>query len=664
MINTSSTLAAPPTLSSYAAFLRSEKLEDFVRFQLEQSENLDIPVLKLLDSVPIEQIIEYGRQSAKELFTCFENNTHDLFIENSVRRILNDEVPGISKGDVRAEDITMMNLLRRKALFHFLPEFVSDHRLAIGIVTEIATFFGRLETRMINTFLEIFRNSLKEEFYFKKKITNTTPGILYVLELDSFNVIYTNERALNFLGYSQDDLIQMGKNLFSQVIFKEDLPVVTGKKKLFENASDNDVIVLEFRLTARDGSTKWVRNYESIFKRDEQGVPTQVIGIALDINDEKNISRELSLREQQLIESDKLYKQAQSLTHIGNYSWELKTGKVYWSDELYRIYELEPGQSSMSYSRLNTFTHPHDKERADLTIQEALESKTPFDFHYRIILKDERVKILHAKGEIELDEYGEASTVIGTIQDVSEMQTLVERLQESNTSLEEFAYIASHDLQEPLRKISTFGDRLMTQMEKLNPEGQKFLRKIVESSVRMQQMINDLLSVSVISNERTFSHVNLNDILEEVLINLEHKIEEKKAIISYEQLPETFVIPSQFRQLFQNLISNSLKFSRPGVPLKIDITHSYTNKLPEQYSRNKKPGKYLAIEVKDNGIGINNAYAEKIFTIFQRLHGKHEYEGTGIGLAICKKIVEHHGGVIRANGMLDVGTTFTIIIPA
>lgn len=664
MINTSSTLAAQPSLSSYAAFLKSEKLEEFVRFQLEQSENLEIPVLKLLNSVSLDKIMEYGRQSAKELFTCFENNTHDLFIENSVNRILNEEIPGISKGEIKAEDITMMNLLRRKALFHFLPEFVLDQRVAIGIVTEIATFFSRLETRMINTFLELFRNSLNEEFYFKKKLTNTTPGILYVLELDSFNVVYTNERALNFLGYSQDDLIKMGKHLFSHVICKDDLAIVSGKKQLFQNASDNDVIVLEFRLIARDGSTKWVRNYESIFKRDEQGVPTQVIGIALDINDEKNISQELSVREQQLIESEKLYKQAQALTHIGNYSWELNSGKVYWSDELYRIYELEPGQSVMSYTRLNTFTHPHDKDRADLTIREALENKSPFEFHYRIILKNEKVKILHIKGEISVDAQGDAFAVVGTIQDVTEMQTLLEELQESNTSLEEFAYIASHDLQEPLRKISTFGDRLTSQIENLNPEGQKFLRKIVESSVRMQQMINDLLSVSVISNERTFSHVNLNNILEEVIINLEHKIDEKKAEINYEQLPDTYVIPSQFRQLFQNLISNSLKFSRPGVPLKINITHSYTNKLPEQYSRNKKPGNYLVIEVTDNGIGINNAYAEKIFTIFQRLHGKHEYEGTGIGLAICKKIVEHHGGVIRANGMLDVGTTFTIIIPA
>ncbi|MGZ5253958.1 MAG: sensor histidine kinase [Flavitalea sp.] len=663
MINTSSTLA-DPSLSTYAAFLRSEKLEEFVRFQLEQSANLEIPVLKLLNSESIEKIIEYGRQSAKELLTCFENNAQELFIEKSVNRILNDEIPGISKGEIKAEDITMMNLLRRKALFHFLPQFVSDQHLAIKIVTEIATFFSRLETRMINTFLEIFRDSLKEEFYFKQKLTNTTPGILYVLELDSFNVIYTNERAINFLGYTQDDLIKMGKHLFYHVIYKEDLKIVSGKKKLFEHASDNDVVVLEFRLIARDGSAKWIRNYESIFKRNEQGVPTQVIGIAIDINDEKNISQKLSIREQQLVESEKLYKQAQSLTHIGNYSWELKTGKVYWSEELYRIYELEPGQSSLSYNRLNTFTHPHDKERTDLTIREAIVNKNPFDFHYRIVLKNDKVKILHAKGEISVGENGEADAVLGTIQDVTELQILLKKLQESNESLEEFAYIASHDLQEPLRKISTFGDRLTTQIDNLNPEGQRFLKKIVESSVRMQQMINDLLSVSVISNENTFSHVNLNSLLEEVLMNLEHKIEEKKAAIHYELLPETYVIPSQFRQLFQNLISNSLKFSRPGVPLEIYITHNYTDKLPEHYSRTNKPGKYLVIEVRDNGIGINNAYAEKIFAIFQRLHGKHEYEGTGIGLAICKKIVEHHGGVIRANGMLDVGTTFTIIIPA
>jgi signal transduction histidine kinase len=238
-------------------------------------------------------------------------------------------------------------------------------------------------------------------------------------------------------------------------------------------------------------------------------------------------------------------------------------------------------------------------------------------------------------------------------------------LEQSNASLEEFAYVASHDLKEPLRKISTFGDRLInTHGDRLTGDGRIYLNKIVDASQRMQTMINDLLSISLISGDRSFQTYSLQAILEDAKQALEYKIENKGAFIKGDGLPDANIIPSQFRHLFQNLLSNSLKFIPPGRQPVVHVTAQTV--LPEQVAEYgvAKASRYLKIEISDNGIGFEEEYSGKIFQIFQRLHGKAEYEGTGIGLAICKKIVEHHGGVIYASGKVDAGAVFTIILPA
>jgi PAS domain S-box-containing protein len=236
-------------------------------------------------------------------------------------------------------------------------------------------------------------------------------------------------------------------------------------------------------------------------------------------------------------------------------------------------------------------------------------------------------------------------------------------LEQSNASLEEFAYVASHDLKEPLRKISTFGDRLInTQLEKLSDDGKIYLKKIVDASQRMQVMINDLLSISMISGDRAFTQYSLQTVLDEVLQTLEYKIEQKNAVIEADPLPEARIVPSQFRQLFQNLISNSLKFVREEVQPHITIRYRYVSSAEVEHLNTAT--QYLKLEFSDNGIGFDEEYAGKIFAIFQRLHGRSEYEGTGIGLAICKKIVEHHGGIIYANAKAGEGATFTVILPA
>jgi light-regulated signal transduction histidine kinase (bacteriophytochrome) len=240
------------------------------------------------------------------------------------------------------------------------------------------------------------------------------------------------------------------------------------------------------------------------------------------------------------------------------------------------------------------------------------------------------------------------------------------QLKATNEELDRFAYVASHDLQEPLRKIMIFGDRLANKYnEVLDDDAKEYLERMRKASERMQLLINNILDFSKFSAaSQSFEQTSLNRLIEEVLSDLEIEIERKKAIITVDELPSLCVIPGQFRQLIQNLLSNSLKFSKRDVIPQINLT-SETVK-GEELAGN--PGinvndDYCRIHVEDNGIGFDEEYAERIFVIFQRLHSNHLFEGTGIGLSICKKIVEKHNGLISATSTLDKGSIFSIVLP-
>ncbi|MEO6131621.1 MAG: ATP-binding protein [Saprospiraceae bacterium] len=238
-------------------------------------------------------------------------------------------------------------------------------------------------------------------------------------------------------------------------------------------------------------------------------------------------------------------------------------------------------------------------------------------------------------------------------------------LEKINRELQSFAYISSHDLQEPLRKIQTFSSRIQEkEFHLLTETGKDSFKRIQNAANRMQALIDDLLTYSrTKTGERKFETVHLQHIVDDVTEDLKEEIEKKKAIIEVEDLCEVDVIPFQFRQLMYNLISNSLKFSRDNHPPRIQIKSNHQNPIATGNGLSHPPA-YHHISITDNGIGFEPQYQNKIFEVFQRLHGKTEYAGTGIGLAIVKKIVENHNGHISATGELHKGATFDIYIPS
>ena len=239
-------------------------------------------------------------------------------------------------------------------------------------------------------------------------------------------------------------------------------------------------------------------------------------------------------------------------------------------------------------------------------------------------------------------------------------------LVKSNAELASFAYIASHDLQEPLRKIQIFSDRILEkELSSLSENGQDHFLRMKAAAKRMQTLIEDLLMYSrTNARQQKLEPTDLNKIVDEIKEDLQDELQLKDAVLKTDHMCEAKVIPFQFRQLLYNLISNSLKFSKPKSPPIIRIRSEIAKGEEFQVAKLTREQKYCHISVADNGIGFEPQYNEKIFELFQRLHDKTEYSGTGIGLAIVKKIVENHNGVITANSKLNQGTTFDIYIPA
>ena len=252
------------------------------------------------------------------------------------------------------------------------------------------------------------------------------------------------------------------------------------------------------------------------------------------------------------------------------------------------------------------------------------------------------------------------------LQRTQELRLYSAKLERSNRELQDFAQVGSHDLQEPLRKILSFGDRLKSKAgELLDEECRDYLERMTNAAARMQFLITDLMTFSrVETNSQPFVQVDLGLIAREVSADLETRIEQTGGSVEIEELPTIDADPMQMRQLLQNLIGNSLKYFQPGVP---PVVRIYSQKLdarsPDFMDESSLARQLCQILVVDNGIGFDEKYLDRIFTVFQRLHKKGEYEGTGVGLAICRKIVDRHSGTITARSKPGEGATFVVTLP-
>lgn len=363
--------------------------------------------------------------------------------------------------------------------------------------------------------------------------------------------------------------------------------------------------------------------------------------------------------------------QSEIISKHGNWIWHIEDNSFEYSDNLYRLLGEAPQSFEPTLENFIAFTHPDDLDKLTEQVNKMMENEDLPFIHYRIIQKNGTVKHFKAYGKVLMDSEGDRK-LLGTTADITdeiENYRLIEErnleLERNNKELASFNYVASHDLQEPLRKIQTFISRLEDkEQDNLSSNGKVYIGRIKSSSARMRSLIDDLLQFSRTNkSEEAFEDSNINILLETAKHDLAEIISDKRARISSDSIPSMKIIPFQIKQLFLNLISNSLKYSRENIAPVITIRYSQVKASDLPNIKYSKHNLYHAICVKDNGIGFDQEYAEKIFILFNRLHNKNEYSGTGIGLSICKKIVENHNGYITAEGKPDYGSTFTFYLP-
>jgi len=647
-------------LPAYAAFLLDNKSREFTTEQLRLLRELQVPMLKFYSGISDDQLVEGGIERSKNFLQHLKDNRVEQYIKHSIDEWLANQIPLFAREKLLPEDITLISYMRRKLFRDFLSSYTTDMTLSLRIMEEVDAFTVKLDTLCFKHLMEL---------------------------------------------------------------------------------------------------------------------------------------------------QQKLYEQAEALAHIGNWTWDLSTKNLTWSEEMFRIYELEPRDNANEYD-IRKFTHPEDIALVDEEMERTVTKLEPHDFYYRIILDNGKEKHVHAKGQPETNKEGVAVRMFGTLQDVtaqkifeSELKQSEERyhgmvnevqdyaiilldkegkilnwnkgaekikgytaeeavgknfsifytdrdrsdqlsvkllqqaredgrathegwrvrkdgtvfwsnvvitclhdesgqiigfskvtrdlterklaeekmiryaekierknkmLEEANKELESFSYVASHDLQEPLRKIQAFTSRLLQkENDNLSEWGKDVFSKVQLSANRMQRLIEALLNFSRLDKTREgFEHVDANMMLEEIRNNLQEVIDSKGAIIEADPLPVMDVIPIQLQQLLSNLINNALKYSKADVPPVIKISYGLKEGRAIPGNSAFDLNKYHHITISDNGIGFEQQYAEKIFELFQRLHGKSEYEGTGIGLAICKKIVANHHGFINATGKPGEGAEFNIYLPS
>ena len=323
---------------------------------------------------------------------------------------------------------------------------------------------------------------------------------------------------------------------------------------------------------------------------------------------------------------------------------------------------------------LMRIVHKDDQENVHRELQKfiALEDNESYSYNARLTDKSGTWKHFRTMGTVLNRVDGRAASILFIAQDITSelenqlsLEEKIRDLDRSNKELEEFAYVASHDMNEPLRKITTFIERLENKYKtELGADGKLYLTRIAASVENMRHLIDTLLEFSrTTRTKQTFVSVDLNGIVKDVQTDLELKIEETATTIHIELLPGIEAIPSQMKQLFDNLLSNSIKFKKADVPPVITIRCLRLTRRQKEQHHLDAGNTWFKIDFTDNGIGFEPEYNQRIFQIFQRLHGKTEYPGSGIGLAICKKIIDQHKGIIYATGEPDNGATFTIILP-
>ncbi|MCM4173395.1 PAS domain-containing protein [Arenibacter sp. TNZ] len=519
-----------------------------------------------------------------------------------------------------------------------------------------------LNLKVLNEKLESQNKQLEETTAFLNNVLESTSNTVSHLNTErdaegnviDFKYLFTNKESENLTGKLTSEVIG---NSISKIY-----PFVhsSGLYDLMVKCADTGIIETHETQYVLKGKPVWIH---TTLNKLHNGITLTSYDITQIVTTKQRL---LELNEQLMVQNS-ILNDAEAEAKIGSYRLNIKNMESHMSDNFYRLLECELNEFKLTPENYRPYIHPKDLKIYDEKVKLALEDNVISNFVYRIITKTGKVKYLQNTGHFLQSEF------IGVVKDITKElkneQKLKDKnleLKHSNKELESFNRVASHDLQEPLRKIQLFISRISdSSSNNFSKQEEEYLDKIRSSANRMQTLIKYLLSYSRLNiTKKDYLLVDLNLVLEKVLEDLEAPIKETGMEIIIGDLPEISGVPFQLEQLFNNLISNSVKYhslqQRPQI--KIDCVKLERNQITDDF--HKKAKQYYCISIEDNGIGFDQKNADKIFELFLRLHYKNEYSGSGIGLAICKKIVNKHKGHIVAKGEPNKGAIFYIYLPA
>ncbi|HWB27962.1 MAG TPA: PAS domain-containing protein [Chitinophagaceae bacterium] len=644
-------------LPEYARFLLQNVVSQLAEEQLQLLRELDIPILKYVSGIPENELLERGRMRMASFLQTLADNRAEEHINTSLKSWMDDQLPLISRDKIQPEDITLINFVRRKMFRSFLPLYSKDPQLCIKIQEEMDIFTTEMDTRALKLLVAIQQDLYRQTQQLaqvgnwvwdlvKDKIT-WSDEVFNIYELTP-----QNEITYNLAAYNHPDDAQMISDEMAR-----------SRKTL----QPHDFY---YRIVLPDRREKTLHAKGRVLT-DEKGEAYRMFGTLQDVTQQK-------LMENEIDEQQTIIQKIANLTPSIIAAYNVHTGKYLFINRAietmlgYRQKEVTDGGVPFFLSIM----HPEDVAALTVKNDEALKKANSyidtqkeeiFEFLYRLKHADGDYRWMQTYGAIfSRNSKGEVEEVINISIDITEQINIAnqlksshEELEQKNKELESFTYIASHDLQEPLRKIKFFIDQIKS--TPITQDSASYYNRINNEVTRMRLMINGLLQYSLASHEELqLSGVDLNTVVEEVKADLDELIQGKRAVIEVDKMPVVNGMQLQLHQLFVNIIGNSLKYSRIGETPHITITSEIVA------ARNILPGEGNAhkISVSDNGIGFDEKYAEHIFELFKRLHAKSVYPGSGVGLTICKKIVENHKGVIHATGKPNKGATFFIYLPA
>ncbi len=513
---------------------------------------------------------------------------------------------------------------------------------------------------------KLAENKIKESEERFRSLANSAPVLIWMSTPDKLRNFF-NKTWLVFSGRTMEKEIDNG---WTERIHPNDFDRFMNTYEASFNLRKD--FHIEYRLKRYDDEYRWVSDKGSP-RFTSDGIFQGYIGACHDIHDQK---KALSI----IVESEARFRQlSEALPQLiwvtnAQGAWEYTS----------RRWEEATGIKPQDQNAWDAIVHPDDLQGINAAWQNCLKSGTRYYYDVRLRMKNGEYRWFTVNGEPILDQENNVLKWVGAFTDThaqksfaaelekqvedrtNELSRKNEELERMNKELESFTYVSSHDLQEPLRKIQTFSSRILEkENENLTETGKNYFKRMQSAAGRMQRLIEDLLAFSRTSTEdRNYETTSLVSIVNEVKDDLRESIIERDVTIQLGELCTISVVRFQFRQLLYNLISNSIKFSKEDTPPFITIESKKVKGESLPSTARTPADLYCQITIKDNGIGFDPHYSDRIFEVFQRLHGRNEYIGTGIGLAIAKKIVENHNGLITATGAVNQGARFDIYIPS